>query len=56
MTNMNNTRPLILCADFETCAGGTRYAKRCDDTFIYAVHVCRVPLYLKFGHATTKTP
>ena len=56
MTNMNNTRPLILCADFETCAGGTSYAKRCDDTFIYAVHVCRVPLYLKFGHATTKTP
>lgn len=56
MTNMNNVRPLILCADFETCAGGTKYAKEHNDTFIYAVHVCRVPLYLKFGRATSKVP
>ena len=56
MTNMNNTRPIILCADLETCAGGTKFAKENNDTFIYAIHVCRVPLYLKFGRATTKCP
>ena len=56
MSNMNNTRPLILCADLETCAGGTKFAKENNDTFIYAIHVCRVPLYLKFGRATTKCP
>lgn len=56
MSNMNLARPLILCADFETCAGGTKFAKEHNDTFIYAMHVCRVPLYLKFGHATNKVP
>ena len=56
INHMMTTRPVILCADFETCAGGTKFAKEHDDTFIYAVHVCRVPLYLKYGHATTKCP
>lgn len=56
MTRMNQVRPFIMCADFEACASGTTYAKEKDDTFIYAIHVCTVPVYLRFGHATTKTP
>lgn len=56
MTNMNKSRPFIMCADFETCASGTKFAKEHDDTFIYAMNVMTVPLFLKFGHATTLTP
>ena len=57
--SIHQPKPIILCADFETSTAGVEYAKRNNDTFIYAMSVIRVPLYddvLKKENVDSKVP
>lgn len=56
---VHKPKPIILCGDFETSTAGTEYAKKYDDTFVYALHVIRVPLadiVMKKDKVVSKTP